>query len=296
IVAFHDAYTDCERGCVCMVLEYMDSGTLQQFVTQGLTLAEPSLAAVAASVLRGLAELHERSEFHRDIKPSNILLDSQGGVKISDFGLSRRLDTSSLAETWVGTYPYMSPERINQEPYSYPSDIWSLGLVVMTLAMGKHPLPKDYWAMRQVLDGPLPQLPKGERYSEELQNFVGGMLRRDPEERLTAVELLEHPFLAMHGGRALKATGLGQSRAATREEVRSLMEKVVKHDFDSWVVEDDAATASARGGNSPAEGGVGRTLRSVVLQSPSKRDFGVLARQLGVTRTELGEDCYRARA
>ncbi|CAM9736315.1 unnamed protein product [Discosporangium mesarthrocarpum] len=118
-----------EHGCVCIVLEYMDSGTLQQFIRRGQALSEPCLAVVVRAVLRGLLELHERSELHRDIKPSNILLDSWGCVKISDFGLSRRLDTASLAETWVGTYLYMSPERINQEPYSYPSDIWSLGLV-----------------------------------------------------------------------------------------------------------------------------------------------------------------------
>lgn len=130
MVTFHDAYTETERGCVCMVMEYMDGGTLQQFVSRGEALSEPALAAVARAVLRGLASMHAKHQIHRDIKPSNILLDRHGRVKISDFGVVRELnDTGSLAKTFTGTLPYMSPERITQSGYSYPSDIWSLGLV-----------------------------------------------------------------------------------------------------------------------------------------------------------------------
>ncbi|CAM9823677.1 unnamed protein product [Discosporangium mesarthrocarpum] len=151
----------------------------------------------------------------------------------------------------------------------------------MALAIGKYPLPKDYWAMRQVMEGPLPQLAEGEGCSAELLSFIEAMLRRDPEERLTAAELLEHPFLTIHKCRAWKAPGLGRGQPATPEEVQSLMKKLVKHNFNSWIVEDDAFT---REGNSPAEGG--RT-PSTVLQSPSKQDFTVLARQLRVTTTEL---------
>lgn len=130
VVAFHDAYTETEHGCVCMVMEYMDGGTLQQFVSRGQALSESSLAAVAHSVLRGLAEMHAKHQIHRDIKPSNILVDRHGRVKISDFGIVRELTgASSLATTFTGTLTYMSPERITERDYSYPSDLWSLGLV-----------------------------------------------------------------------------------------------------------------------------------------------------------------------
>lgn len=130
VVAFHDAYTETENGCVCMVMEYMDGGTLQQFISRGQALSESSLAAVARSVLRGLAEMHAKHQIHRDIKPSNILVDRHGRVKISDFGVVRELTrTGSLATTFTGTLTYMSPERITERDYSYPSDVWSLGLV-----------------------------------------------------------------------------------------------------------------------------------------------------------------------
>lgn len=133
-MTFHDAYMDRERGRVCMVMEYMDGGTLQQFVSGGQALSEPALAAVARSVLRGLAEMHAQRKIHRDIKPSNILLDRQGRVKISDFGLVRELnETGSFAQTFTGTVTYMSPERIQDIGHGCPSDIWSLGMVCVCM-------------------------------------------------------------------------------------------------------------------------------------------------------------------
>lgn len=130
VITFHDAYMDRERGRVCMVMEYMNGGTLQQFVSGGQALSEPALAGVARSVLRGLAEMHAQRKIHRDIKPSNILLDSQGRVKISDFGVVRELNqTGSFGQTFTGTATYMSPERIKDSGHGCPSDIWSLGMV-----------------------------------------------------------------------------------------------------------------------------------------------------------------------
>lgn len=130
VVTFHDAYMDKERGLVCVVMEYMDGGTLQKFVSDKQELSEPALAGVVRSVLRGLAEMHAQRKIHRDIKPSNILVDRQGRVKISDFGLVRELTkTGSFAKTFTGTVTYMSPERIEDSGHGFPSDIWSLGMV-----------------------------------------------------------------------------------------------------------------------------------------------------------------------
>jgi serine/threonine protein kinase len=70
------------------------------------------LASVAYSVLLGLSSVHQSKQIHRDIKPSNILLDRDGRIKISDFGIARKLEHSiSMASTFTGTLTYMSPER-----------------------------------------------------------------------------------------------------------------------------------------------------------------------------------------
>ncbi|CAM9159342.1 unnamed protein product, partial [Laminaria digitata] len=205
VVTFHDAYMNRERGRVCMVMEYMDGGTLQQFVTRREALSEPALAAVAHSVLRGLAEMHAKRKIHRDIKPSNILLDRQGRVKISDFGVVRQLnETGSFAQTFTGTVTYMSPERIKDSDHSYPSDVWSLGMVIAALALGRFPLSTNststdhmFDLIQAITEDPVPAL-SPQSFSPELCDLVELMLRRDPGERPTAVKLLTHPFLQRH--------------------------------------------------------------------------------------------------
>jgi len=102
---------------------------------------------VAHSVLEGLTYLYDVHRIiHRDIKPSNILLNSKGSIKLCDFGVSGEL-INSIANTFVGTSIYMSPERIQGAEYSVKSDVWSLGITLIELAYGRFPfvdsLPSD---------------------------------------------------------------------------------------------------------------------------------------------------------
>jgi mitogen-activated protein kinase kinase 1 len=84
-------------------------------------------------ILGGLEYLHkERRAIHRDIKPSNICLNKLGDAKLTDFGVAAELhDSAGHAETFVGTFCYMSPERISGQGYNFNSDIWSFGLCIM---------------------------------------------------------------------------------------------------------------------------------------------------------------------
>lgn len=87
IIKFYDAYIDAEQRTVCMVLEYMDAGSIQNILNKGQTFDENDSAVLAYSVLSALVELHGRNILHRDIKPSNILTDCSGRIKLSDFGI-----------------------------------------------------------------------------------------------------------------------------------------------------------------------------------------------------------------
>ena len=82
----------------------------------------------------------QSSTFYRDVKPSNILVNSAGEIKICDFGVSGQL-IDSMANSFVGTRSYMSPERLQGSQYSVASDLWSLGLSLLEMALGCYPIP-----------------------------------------------------------------------------------------------------------------------------------------------------------
>lgn len=109
------------------------------FLPQLGSVPERTLSQITCRVLYGLAYLHKsRHMVHRDIKPANILLNMDGEAKITDFGISTFVDsTLAVCHTFLGTVTYMSPERINNKPYSSSADIWSLGLALVELATGR---------------------------------------------------------------------------------------------------------------------------------------------------------------
>ena len=141
LITFYGAFY--REGSITIALEYMDGGSLANVLSQVGPVPESVLASIAYQILWGLAYLKHEKRVHRDIKPSNLLINSLGQVKVTDFGVSAELQNSiAMCGTFVGTFKYMSPERIHNCPYSYMSDIWSFGLVMMECATGKYPLPE----------------------------------------------------------------------------------------------------------------------------------------------------------
>ncbi|KAF2584234.1 hypothetical protein F2Q70_00034318 [Brassica cretica] len=194
-----------DNGAISLILEYMDGGSLEDFLKSVKTIPESYLSTIFKQVLQGLIYLHhDKHIIHRDLKPSNLLVNHRGEVKITDFGVSTVMtNTAGLANTFVGTYNYMSPERIVGNKYGNKSDIWSLGLVVLECATGKFPyLPPDEeetWSsvfelMEAIVDQPPPTLPS-ESFSPELSSFISTCLQKDPNSRSSARELMEHPFV-----------------------------------------------------------------------------------------------------
>ncbi|KAM0756374.1 Pkinase-domain-containing protein [Meredithblackwellia eburnea MCA 4105] len=141
IVSFYGAYLQDPHICMCM--EFMDKGSLDNIYKKVGPIPEPILGKIALAVVSGLTYLYEVHKImHRDVKPSNVLLNSAGQIKICDFGVSGEL-INSVADTFVGTSTYMSPERISGDPYSVKSDVWSLGIMLVELALGRFPFSSD---------------------------------------------------------------------------------------------------------------------------------------------------------
>lgn len=145
---------------------------------------------------------------HRDIKPSNVLVNSRGQIKLCDFGVSSELE-NSVADTFVGTGTYMAPERIQGSPYTVKSDVWSVGLTLMELAIGKFPFSienddDDEAAgpqgildlLQQIVLEPAPKLPKSDAFPSILEDVIAKCMMKNPEERPTPKELFDtDPFL-----------------------------------------------------------------------------------------------------
>ncbi|EAU86157.2 STE/STE7/MEK1 protein kinase [Coprinopsis cinerea okayama7 len=137
IISFYGAFLADNNICICM--EFMDKGSLDGIYKKIGAIDIDIVGKIALAVLEGLTYLYDVHRIiHRDIKPSNILCNSRGQIKICDFGVSGEL-INSIADTFVGTSTYMSPERIQGAQYTVKSDVWSLGISLIELALGRFP-------------------------------------------------------------------------------------------------------------------------------------------------------------
>ncbi|KAJ3003573.1 hypothetical protein HKX48_001697 [Thoreauomyces humboldtii] len=182
------------------------------------TFTEPQIAIVLAAALEGLAFLHNRKIVHRDVKCANILLTENAVVKIGDFGVSEKLtQTVCVRNSIVGTPYWMSPEVITGSDYGTEADIWSLGIttIEMTDGVPPHSTVHPMRAMFKIPFLPPPTLLQAYAYSNTFNDFIAQCLVKDPKKRPSALDLLQHPFIAPYVGQ--------QNNVALREP---LMEKV----------------------------------------------------------------------
>lgn len=180
-----------------LVLEYLEGGALTDIVTK-TTMNEQQIATVCLQCLQALAFLHSEGLIHRDIKSDSILLAGDGGVKLSDFGFCAQVSEQvPKRRSLVGTPYWLSPEIISRQSYGPEVDIWSMGIMIMEMVDGEPPFYNEppIQAMKRIRDMPPPRLQNHNRISPDLENFLSHMLIKDPTQRATARELLQHPFL-----------------------------------------------------------------------------------------------------
>ena len=197
IVTFHGSFFD--SGAIYIALEKMEESLNSAVKTRGLATEEAARACIFQSLL-ALHHLHtQRKTIHRDIKPANILYNAEGEVKVSDFGVSSGPVASldgNMASTFIGTLAYMSPERCRGCEYSFASDVWSLGLVLYYLVTGILPFNTQN-PIFAIIEADPPDLRKDcPTLSQGALDFFAKCVSKDPEERSSCQDLLEHPWLA----------------------------------------------------------------------------------------------------
>jgi len=175
------------RGRPLIVMEYVDGGSVHDRLRQGPVPPEQALAWLEQAA-EALDRAHAEGIVHRDVKPANLLLDGEGSVHVSDFGIASTagVDTLTLPGTVLGTAGYLSPEQARGEPATPASDRYALGVVAFELLTGRRPFASDTATTEAFAHLHAP-VPSARSLAPELPPAVDAVLRRalakDPDER-----------------------------------------------------------------------------------------------------------------
>ena len=191
-----------------IAMEYINGGNLFSFVKKRRKLSEKTAKFLFRQIILGIKHIHSQKIVHRDIKLENILIDLNNNIKICDFGIGRILLTKKqLLHDKCGTPMYMAPEILLSSKTNgyegFPVDIWSSGISLYIMLSGTLPFNLNGDESSSVNDNNLDlqysivnKEPKHiEKISDEARDLLKGLLNKNPNERLTCDEILNHPWL-----------------------------------------------------------------------------------------------------
>lgn len=195
-----------EKDKMNLVMELVTGGELFDSIVERGNYTEKDAAKVMGTLCEALNYLHAKKVVHRDLKPENILLShkSKGGpepeIKVADFGLARVISDKDMMRTACGTPGYVAPEVLKNKGYSSGAvDLWSAGVILYILLCGFPPFYEDELPalFDQILKGryDFPS-PWWDNISTEAKSLVKGLLTVDPKKRLTAEDVLKHPWIS----------------------------------------------------------------------------------------------------
>uniref|UniRef100_A0A7S4Q9Q7 non-specific serine/threonine protein kinase n=1 Tax=Alexandrium monilatum TaxID=311494 RepID=A0A7S4Q9Q7_9DINO len=240
IVRYQDSFLVEGANLLVIVMEYCSGGDLRKAISSkassGGHFSEDQVMTWFVQILLALQYFHSHKVLHRDLKTSNIFIDqTYSTVKVGDFGVSRVLEcTQDAAVTMVGTPYYMSPEVCRNAPYSWKSDVWSLGCVLYELCVLKHAFESSslLGLVYKIVSDHYEPIPAS--FSSELNDLVCRLLTKSADSRPSVDELLASPYVksyldrqrplaatpaapdALPPGRTRRTLCAGEPRAAGR--------------------------------------------------------------------------------
>lgn len=207
-----------------LAMDFVPGGDLYRLIGKKKKFKEEEAKFYLAELVMALNDLHNEGVVHRDLKPDNILIDSNGHIKLTDFGLSKRIVGNNTVKSYsskrseessstnlsklklsprraellseVGTANYVSPEMANREGHSFAADIWSLGIIAYQMLCGRLPFyNKDKKETLKMIANFERHffIPIDANLSDAAEHLIRGLIKK-ADKRLTLVEIMQHPF------------------------------------------------------------------------------------------------------
>ncbi len=261
ITTIHDLGQD-DDGHPFIVMEYLTGVDLSDALRSGRLTNIRQKLEIARQICNGLEVAHEQNIVHRDIKPANIFLQSNGKIKILDFGIAKSLSidvTSGLTVGTIGTVHYMSPEQVDGKTIDTRSDIFSFGVLLYELMSGEKPFPGEGAATimyRIVHAAPEPLAPERIREVPAVANIILRCLQKDADKRYQRMSEVHEDITSLLRNKPVTHAG-----DMTSDETR-----VMKEDTESMTEVRPVSNSGAQTAPMPAVasgGGSGKWIGAV---------------------------------
>uniref|UniRef100_A0A3B4CPR2 Myosin light chain kinase, smooth muscle n=1 Tax=Pygocentrus nattereri TaxID=42514 RepID=A0A3B4CPR2_PYGNA len=189
------------KSDIVMVLEMISGGELfERIIDEDFELTEREVIKYMLQIVDGVSFIHKKGIVHLDLKPENIMCVNKTGskIKLIDFGLARRLENAGSLKVLFGTPEFVAPEVINYEAISYPTDMWSIGVICYILVSGLSPFmgDNDNETLANVTSATWDFEDEAfDEISDEAKDFISNLLKKDKSARLTCEQCFQHPWL-----------------------------------------------------------------------------------------------------
>ncbi|XP_008285027.1 STE20-like serine/threonine-protein kinase isoform X2 [Stegastes partitus] len=230
------------EGKLWILIEFCAGGAVDAIMLElERPLTEPQIRVVCKQTLEALIYLHDSKVIHRDLKAGNILLSLEGDVKLADFGVSaKNTKTLQRRDSFIGTPYWMAPEVVMCEtskdrPYDYKADIWSLGVTLIELAQIEPPNHEmnPMRVLLKIAKSEPPTLMHPSRWSPEFNDFLRKALDKNVDNRWSAPQLLQHPFVtSVTDSRPLREL-IAEAKAEVTEEIEDSKEEEEEEEADT---------------------------------------------------------------
>ena len=193
IVSIFDCSTEKNfKPFICM--EYLEGKTLEELMKDKDHDLKNKIVSYAIKIAEALSYAHSQNIIHRDIKPSNIIITANNDVKLTDFGIARAFDLTSVTVSgaFVGTPIYMAPEQVDEKKVDFRADLYSLGIILYEVYAGKKPFDDSdpMRALMQKMSNEAEELSSVAEVDSNVNHIVMKLIRRDPNERYSSAEEL----------------------------------------------------------------------------------------------------------